>query len=217
MIVALDGPAGVGKSTIASKLAEKAGFFYLNSGNFYRAVTLSALNNGIDAEDPDAIVRNSKTIDIEIIDGLIHTDKINVDEDLHTDKIDRWVAQHSAIVEVREIVNAALRKTALNLDLVAEGRDMSTVVFPHAEIKYYMDASIEIRAKRRFDQGTSSQTFEELVESIRQRDYIDKNKPVGSLKIANDAIYLDTSDLTIDEVCAKVLDKIQERKIGFRR
>ncbi|MBI9108734.1 MAG: (d)CMP kinase [Spirochaetales bacterium] len=212
MIVALDGPAGVGKSTIAENIAARAGFFYLNSGNFYRAVTLSALKLGINPEDSDAIASNSRKLNIEIINGRVHLDEQDVDVQLHTDEVDRWVAQHSAIVAVREIVTKALRKTALNLDIVVEGRDISTVVFPDAEIKFYMDASIEIRARRRLDQGTSSQTFPELVESIRNRDEIDKNKPVGSLKLASDAIYLDTSDLTIDEVCAKVLGKIQERK-----
>ncbi|MDC7225873.1 MAG: (d)CMP kinase [Spirochaetales bacterium] len=210
MIVALDGPAGVGKSTIASAIADKAGFFYLNSGNFYRAVTLSALNAGINPEDEKAITENAGGIDISIIDGRIHLNNEDVDAKLHNDRVDAWVAQHSAIIEVREIVTAALRKTALSLDVVAEGRDITTVVFPHADYKFYMDARVEIRAERRFKQGTSSQTLEELIDSIKKRDEIDKSKPVGSLKIADDAIYLDTSDLTIDEVCEKVLDKIQE-------
>lgn len=215
MIVALDGPAGVGKSTIAEKLAEKAGFFYLNSGNFYRAVTLSVLDNNISPDDTESIIRNAWECRIEIIGGEVHLNGRNVEALLHTDRVDAVVAQLSAIVEVRKIVTKALRKTAEDLDIVAEGRDITTVVFPDAEIKFYMDASIEVRALRRYNQGTSKQTFEELVESIRIRDEIDKNKPLGSLKLANDADYLDTSDLTIDEVCAKVLGKIQERKQGL--
>ena len=94
---------------------------------------------------------------------------------------------------------------------------ITTVVFPDADLKFFMDATVEIRARRRLEQGTSTQSYNDLIESIKKRDEIDKNKPVGSLKIADDAIYLDTSHLTIDEVCAKVLDKIQERKTGFRR
>ena len=109
---------------------------------------------------------------------------------LHSDRVDSCVAQLSAIIEVRRIVTEALRRTAESLDIVAEGRDITTVVFPDAELKFYMDASIEIRARRRYDQGTSSQTYEELLESIKMRDEIDKNKPVGSLKLADDAIYL---------------------------
>jgi len=210
MIIALDGPAVVGKSTIASHIAEKAGFFYLNSGNFYRAVTLSTLDNGINPKDSNAVIANSKKLEISIQNKRVHLNGIDVDEKLHTDRVDSHVAELSAIVEVREIVTAALRKTAESLDIVAEGRDITTVVFPDAEFKFYMDASIEIRAERRFNQGTSSQTLQQLLESIKKRDEIDRNKPVGSLKIADDAIYLDTSDLTIDAVCEKVLDKIQE-------
>ena len=217
MILALDGPAGVGKSTIAKRLAEKAGFFYLNSGNFYRAVSLSVLRGGIDPEDETAIIENSRNIRLEIIGGELHMNGENVEEFLHTDEVDRWVAQHSAIVEVRKIVTSALRAVAADLDIVAEGRDITTVVFPDADFKFYMDASIEVRARRRFMQGTSSQGYEELLESIRTRDEIDRNKPLGSLKIADDAVYLDTSHLTIDEVCEKVLDKIQQKKTGFRR
>lgn len=217
MIIALDGPAGVGKSTIASAIAEKSGFFYLNSGNFYRAVTLSALESGIDPEDFEAITENCRKLRIEIIGSRVHLDGKDVEDKLHNDRVDAWVAQHSAIVEIRRIVTESLRKTASQMNIIAEGRDITTVVFPDADLKFYMDASVEIRAERRLRQGTSRQSFEDLVESIKKRDEIDKNKPVGSLKIADDAIYLDTSHLTIDEVCAKVLDKIQERKTGFRR
>ena len=217
MIVALDGPAGVGKSTIASVLAEKAGFFYLNSGNFYREVTLSVIKNNIDPSDKEAIINNSCNISIRLTDGRIHLDGTDVEDELHNDRVDQYVAQHSAIVEIRKIVTEALRAAASNYDVVAEGRDITTVVFPDAEIKFYLDASIDVRAERRFDQGTSSQRLDELKESIRKRDEIDKNKPVGSLKLTDDAVYLDTSDLTIDEVCEKVLDKIHEQKTGFRR
>ena len=209
MIIALDGPAGVGKSTIAKKIAEKSGFFYLNSGNFYRAVTLSAIKKNLELTDKTAITDNAKNISIEIKDKKLHLDGINVETQLHTDAVDKWVATHSAIIDVRSIVTDALRKTASGMDVVVEGRDISTVVFPDADFKFYMDASIEVRAGRRYKQGTSSQSLEELINSIRERDEIDKNKPVGSLKLAEDAIYLDTSDLTIDEVCEKVLHKIQ--------
>ena len=215
MIVALDGPAGVGKSTIAAAIAKSADFFYLNSGNFYRAVTLNALDRGVNPQNENAIIEAGRTISLEIRGGRLHLNGEDVEDQLHSDRVDEWVAQHSAIVEIRRIVTDALRKTAEKLDIVAEGRDISTVVFPDAELKIFLDASIEVRAQRRFDQGTSSQSLEQLVESIRKRDEIDKNKPVGSLKLADDAIYLDTSDLTIDEVCEKVLVKIQERKTGF--
>ncbi len=217
MIIALDGPAGVGKSTIAARIAEKTGFFYLNSGNFYRAVTFSSVRDGIDLNDDIAVTVHCRKLEISINNGRVHLNGEDVEDKLHTDEVDSFVAQISAIVDVRTVVTAALRKTAESISIVAEGRDITTVVFPDAEFKFFMDASIEVRAMRRFNQGTSNKTYNELVESIKKRDEIDLNKPVGSLKLADDAIYLDTSHLTIDEVCEKVLDKIQERKTGFRR
>ncbi|MDC7124614.1 MAG: (d)CMP kinase, partial [Spirochaetales bacterium] len=150
-----------------------------------------------------------------IINKHVCLNGIDVESKLHNDTIDKYVAKISAIIEIRTVVTKALRKTSESLDVVAEGRDITTVVFPSAELKFYMDASVDVRAERRFKQGTSNQSFEELKKSIKERDEIDKNKPVGSLKIAADAIYLDTSDLTIDAVCETVLGKIRERKTGF--
>ena len=120
------------------------------------------------------------------------------------------MAQVSSIVHVRRVVNSHLRELASQTDSVVEGRDITTVVFPDAEIKIFLDASVETRAKRRYHQGTSNLSIREIAERIHARDRIDRNKIEGSLKIAPDALYLDTSDLTIDQVCEKVLDKIQK-------
>ncbi len=209
MVLAIDGPAGVGKSTIAKMIAEKTGWLYLNSGNFYRAVTKSCIDAGIDMNDSAAMTEQAGKTDLDFRDRKLFLEGELVEDKLHNDEIDAWVAQVSAVVEIRDIVNRLIREAVRNLDIIAEGRDMTTVVFPDAEYKIYFDASIETRAKRRLDQGTSRQTYEELIASITKRDRIDKNKPVGSLKIAEDAFYLDTSDLTIDQVCDKVLHTIQ--------
>jgi cytidylate kinase len=210
VVVAIDGPAGAGKSTIAKRLAEKTGFFYLNSGNFYRAITYAVLQQGIDPNDSTNVIEAAKTGSITLKNDRIHFNRVDIEKQLHTDAVDAWVAEISAVVEVRAIVNDLLREIAKGRDIIAEGRDITTVVFPHAEVKVYLDASIETRAKRRFGQGVSSLSLEEIEENIRKRDTIDKNKPVGSLKISSEALYLDTSDLTIDAVCEKVLQKIQE-------
>lgn len=204
MIVALDGPAGVGKSTIAKLISERSGLFYLNSGNFYRAVTFSVLSNKLDSANELLIIETAKNINIKLIDNLIHIDGINIDDQLHSDAVDRLVASHSAIVEVRNQVNMRIREICNGLDLICEGRDMTTVVFPDAEFKFFIDASPAIRAKRRFNQGTSNLSLKEIEQSIKDRDQIDRNKKVGSLKISDDAIYIDTSDLTINAVCEKV-------------
>ncbi|MBB6478795.1 small subunit ribosomal protein S1 [Spirochaeta isovalerica] len=211
--MAIDGPAGVGKSTISSKIARDNGFFNLNSGNFYRAITKYALNNDIDYNNEDELIAGAEACNFKIEEGRLYLNEVDVEDDLHTDQIDSLVAQISAVVPVRHIVNENLRRIARSMDLVAEGRDMTTVVFPHAEIKIFLDASPEIRAKRRKDQGVSDRSFEEIVESIKERDRIDRNKKEGSLIIAGDALYLDTSDLTIEEVCEKVTEKINDNRL----
>lgn len=211
MIVALDGPAGAGKSTIAKKVAEKTGMFYLNSGNFYRAITYSVLKHNIDPKNEKAVIAIAEKARLEIRNGRVHLNGRDVEDELHTDRIDDWVSEHSAIVAVRHIVNRNLHTVSADLDVVVEGRDISTVVFPNAEVKIYLDASQEIRAKRRYEQGTSTLPINKILDNIKKRDMIDSGKVFGSLKIAPGALYLDTSDLTIDEVCDKVINKINYR------
>ncbi|PKL29683.1 MAG: 30S ribosomal protein S1 [Spirochaetae bacterium HGW-Spirochaetae-2] len=223
-VVAIDGPAGVGKSTIANMVAQHLGFYFLNSGNFYRAITLTVLEQGVDPKDEAAVLDVARRLSMRIVDGRLHADGVDVQDRLHTDAVDAYVAQHSAIVELRAIVNTHLRALAEGgLNLVAEGRDITTVVFPEAGCKFFLDASVEVRAKRRYDQQPTEMPLQELVKTIAERDKIDRNKPVGGLKVAPDALYIDSSYLTIDEVYDTVLraifariqgeNKDQERKV----
>jgi CMP/dCMP kinase len=208
MIVAIDGPAGSGKSTIARMVAEGLGFTYVNSGSVYRAMTLRALRLGIDTEDADAILACSRQASIEYLAGRLILDGVEVESELRSSSVDALVAQLSAIPELREIVNALVRRIAGSTDAVVEGRDMTTVVFPDADVKFYLDASADSRAARRFDQGASEASMGEIRRNIEMRDAIDKGKSVGALKIAPDADYLDSSHLTIQQVYDKVYGKI---------
>ena len=211
MIIAIDGPAGVGKSTIARRVAEDLGYFNINSGNFYRAVTHAALDAGVNPENGQAVLALAETLEFSIENQRLCLNGRDVEEHLHSDRVDAWVAQLSAHPPIREIVNQNLRRIAATMDIVMEGRDITTVVFPNADLKIFLDASVETRAVRRLNQGTTDQSLEELKESIAARDHIDRNKPVGALQIADDAIYLDTSDLTIDAVCEKVERELNDR------
>jgi cytidylate kinase len=208
VIVAIDGPAGVGKSTIAGEIARRSSFFYISSGKFYRAVALRVLENGISPEDTAPVLELAKSINFSLPDGQLHLDDRNVEKLLHTDQVDALVAGISSIPELRTIINDALRKATEDIDVVMEGRDIGTVVFPDAEVKVFLDASVETRAMRRHQQGTSDLHYEDIVKAIRERDRIDYEKPVGALKVADEALYIDTSHLTIDEVCEKVLLEI---------
>jgi cytidylate kinase len=212
MVVAIDGPAGVGKSTIARQVAAAAGFLYINSGSFYRAITLAVLRSGRSPADLDGVLGVARSCSLELgADGLI-LDGSPVEGLLHTDEVDRWVAPHSSIPELREIVNSRLRRIAQGRDVVVEGRDIGTVVFPGAACKVFLDADVETRASRRHAQGTSGLSREALQQAIAERDRVDRSKPTGRLAAAPDAILIDTSHLTISEVCARVRGAILERK-----
>jgi len=211
MVIAIDGPAGVGKSSIAKMIAGKMGIFYLNSGNFYRAVTLKLLRKGISPENQEEAVRIAENTDITVNDGRVFMDGEDVEDLLHCDEVDAVVAPVSAIVGVRLVVNNLLRRLAGKLDLISEGRDITTVVFPDADYKFYFDASADARAARRFEQGVSNLSLEEIRQKIIERDNIDINKSFGGLKISKDSIYIDTTDLTIDQVYEKVLFSIKKK------
>jgi len=211
LVVAMDGPAGVGKSTICRRIAEENNILYLNSGSLYRGITYYLLReNKAHLTESDIVEVVKSNVDMSFVEGELHLNNRNIEPYLRTDSVDSNVARISAIVGIRRLVNQQIQKISQSLDIIVEGRDMTTVVFPHAEVKIYLDASIKKRALRRYNQGVSELTLEEIEEKIAQRDKIDRNKEEGSLKIADGAIYLDTSDLTIDEVCEKVTSRIKE-------
>lgn len=205
MIVAIDGPAGCGKSTIAKLLAKRLGFYFLNTGSFYRAVTYAHLQKGLDPKDKESVLESAKQINISVNNGNICIDGKDVEDKLHGPDVDLNASYVSSDPRVREIITSRVREIAANMDIVTEGRDTTTVIFPNAEYKFYFDASPEIRAERRIKQHPEGQTYEEVLRDIILRDENDKNKEVGALKISKDAIYIDTSYLTIDQVCEKVV------------
>lgn len=209
MVVAIDGPAGTGKSTVAHRVAEELNLTFLNSGSFYRALTLAAIDAGVSVDDADAVLELAKKQKLDYVDAHLILNGKDVDDQLHQDKVDANVSKVSSIIPLRHLVNDRMREIVKSLNIICEGRDMTTVVFPQAEYKFYLDASIEVQAQRRFDQGCSGLTLEEVKAAIIKRDEMDKNKAEGALKRADDAQYIDTSDLTIDDVCAIIVGKIK--------
>jgi cytidylate kinase len=195
-------------------LAEKSTFTYLNSGSFYRAYTYLHLQKGKDVTDLAGVLATAQEVRLRLIDGHIHVNGIDIEDKLRTKEVDAVVAQVSAYPPLRSYVNEQLKEIAHGKDMIVEGRDITTVVFPDAELKIFFDAKPEIRAERRFRQNPEGTTYEEVLAGVKARDEIDRNKAVGALRQAEDALYIDTSYLTMDEVCEKVLSAVFALKMG---
>lgn len=209
MVIAIDGPAGSGKSTIAKAIAKKLGFYFLNTGSFYRAYTLAQIEAGKDPLDKDSVLQNAEEVHISVKNGNICINDKDVENKLHTAEVDKYCSYVSSDPRLRAKVTEEVRVLASNMNIVTEGRDTTTVIFPNAELKFYFDASPEIRAKRRVKEQPEL-SFDEVLKGIIERDKNDMEKAVGALKIAENAIYVDTTNLTIEEVCEKVLSAMQK-------
>lgn len=214
MIVAIDGPAGSGKGTITKLVAQKLNLIYIDSGATYRCVALACLRNNITLEEKDKIIALTKTLDIEFDhDQRAFLNGEDVSKQIRSNEVSNIVSQVSSIVEVREILVDLQRKMANNKNVIMEGRDITTIVFPHADYKFYLDASVEERARRRFRQNEEmgiDSTIEEITDHIIKRDYNDMHKPVGSLIRTIDQIYIDSTNMTIDEVVDKIVNIIKK-------
>ena len=208
MVVAIDGPAGVGKSTIAKMIAQSCNFYYLNSGSFYRAYTFLHIQEGKDPMDFPSVLETARQHVLSVDGGRICVEGEDIEDELHTSEVDRFVAKISAYSPLREHVNEQLRRISKDMDVVVEGRDITTVVFPDADLKCYFDAKPEVRAERRFKQHPDGLDYETVLKEIQERDHIDRTKPVGALQVADGALYIDTSHLTMVQGCEKVLSAI---------
>ena len=205
-VVAIDGPAASGKSSVALALARRLGFVYVNSGAIYRAITWHLLKKGIHTEGIDSISEalGSAAITSRIEDGESHIVIDNMDpaDHLRDDRVNQNVAHVSRFPLVREIVAQKLHEHARSEDLVVEGRDIGSVVFPETPYKFYVDASPEVRLQRRAAQGERDE--------IALRDHADFSRLVSPLVVAEDAHVIDTSHLTVDKVVHEILTRLQE-------
>jgi cytidylate kinase len=215
-IVAIDGPAGSGKGTIAGIVSKECNLVNIDTGATYRCVALKALRNGLNLEDKKAIIELSKDINIEFTkDARVFLDGEEVTDDIRSKEVTKIVSPISSIVEVRENMVELQRKLAGDNDVILEGRDITTVVFPNANYKFYLDATLEERAQRRFKQNKEKgidMTYEEIYENIKARDYNDMHKEVGSLTRTDEQVYIDSTDLTIEEVAKIIIDIVNGGK-----
>ena len=216
MIVAIDGPAATGKSTSAKLVAQKLGFTYMDTGAMYRCVTLSVLRNHIALADEEALQLLIQEMDIHFDKRddklVVRLDKEDVSTLIRKPEVTSHVSAVSALPQVRNHMVAIQRKSAKNQDCVIEGRDIGTIVFPKADVKFFLVADDFVRAKRRqldLKAIGEEETIDELVEEIRRRDRFDSERSHSPLKKADDAVEVDTSELTIDEQVDFMVNKVR--------
>ncbi len=214
VVVAIDGPAGSGKSTVARRLAEALDLFYLDTGAMYRAVTLAALIGGIDVSDESAVAELADRVDIELrADGTVWVDGVDSTAAIRTDDVNGAVSEVAANQAVRtELVDRQRRWTRLRGGGVLEGRDIGSVVFPDADLKVYLTASPEVRARRRAGESQATDV-DAVAKDLARRDAYDAGRAHDPLKVADNAEVVDTSDLTIDGV-VEVLVAMLDRAVG---
>ena len=218
-IVAIDGPAGTGKGTVTKIIAEKMNLINIDTGATYRCVALDMLNKNIKLDEEEKIKELLENIEIEFKNDngnqLVFLNNNDVTKEIRSKRVTECVSQVSAIKQVRLAMADLQRKMGLQQDSIMEGRDIGTYVFPNADVKIYLDADVEERAKRRFLQNQEkniNMSYEEILQNIKMRDENDKAKEIGALKIADDAIVIDTTNLTIDEVVNKIVNIIGSKK-----
>lgn len=217
MIVAVDGPAGSGKGTVTKRIEEELGFLNLDTGATYRCVALQTLREGLSLENEKEIIEIANNIDIKIDNtgekDIILLNGEDVSKEIRTKEVTAVVSQISSIIPVREKMVEVQRSLAKGKNVIVEGRDIGTVVFPNADLKIYLDASEEVRAKRRYDENVQNgidTTYEEVLENVKMRDYNDMHKKVGALKKADDAVVVDSTNLSIEEVVEKIKNIIKD-------
>ena len=215
-IITIDGPSGAGKSTVAKLIADKLGFKYLDTGAMYRAVTLYMIENQVDIKNEEEVINALNKLNIGFDSNYrIYLDSQDITEDIRKEKVVKFVSEVSAISSVRQKMVDLQRDIAKEGNYILDGRDAGSVVFPNADYKFYLDASLEERAKRRYKEELSKEvdiSFEEVKESIKKRDKYDSNREDSPLVVPENAIIIDTTNMTIDEVAEKITDIFLNKK-----
>ncbi len=213
MIIAIDGPAGAGKSTIAKKVADKLGYVYIDTGAMYRAFTYEVLSKNISFDDISEISKLLETTDMEFRNNEIFLNGVNISKEIRNKDVTASVSAVSAIKEVRERLVFLQREIARKSSSVLDGRDIGTVVFPNAQLKVFLTASVKVRALRRYNElieKNEKVDINEIEIEIEKRDKFDSTRKISPLTKTDDAIEIDSSDLRIDEVVGKILKIVEE-------
>lgn len=212
LVIAVDGPAGAGKSTIAKIIADKLGINYIDTGAMYRAITFKCLKNNVDVENTDEVVKLAKSTDIDFRDNNIYLDDKIVNDEIRTVDVSNNVSKVSKIKEVRNLLVDVQRNIGSKSSVILDGRDIGSVVFPNADYKFYIVATPEERGSRRFKEMKEKGydvNLDEIIKDIVDRDKMDMNRKFAPLVKADDALEIDTTGKSIDNVVAEVVSKIK--------
>lgn len=219
MIVAIDGPAGSGKGTITKIVGKKLDLVYIDTGAMYRCATLECLNKNVKIEETEKVMNILNNMDIQfVIEGdeqkvILNGEDVSLK--IRSKEVNEYVSPVSTVAIVREKMTYLQRLMSVSKNVIMEGRDIGTSVFPNADVKIYLDATPEERANRRYKQNIENgitTSYEEILANVKERDYIDSHRELSPLKQAEDAVYVDTTNLTIDEVVDKIEEIILSKK-----